>query len=113
MSHPILKGFLMNVVYTVLFAFAIGFFMKRTGAAALTYLVLGSFVFTFQSVLLVTEWASGSEAAFGPFPDADSERVIGYGVVNLLITTVGVGLVLLGAKVGAKRAAKKSVVSVD
>lgn len=102
----------MNVLYTLLFAFAIGFFVKPKAIAVLTYLVVGSLLFTFQSLNLLLEWANGSEAAFGPFPDSEFAEVMGYGLVNLLITAVGVGLVLLGAKVGAKRAANKSVVSV-
>ncbi len=103
----------MNVIYTVLCAFAIGFFVKPKGVGVLTYLVVGSLLFTFQSVNLLLEWADGSEAAFGPFPDYEFGQVIGYGLVNLMIAALGIGLVLLGAKVGAKRAAKKSVVSVD
>lgn len=103
----------MNVIYTVLFAFALGFFIKNTGIATAVYLAGDALVFGYQSVNLLLEWGGGHKAAFGgPFPDHDTSGVVGYGLVNLVITVVGVGLVVLGARVAARRVAKKDVVSV-
>jgi hypothetical protein len=53
-------------------------------------------VFTFQSVDLIIEWAGGSKAAFGPYPNADKSEIWSYGVVNLVIFAAGLGLVALG-----------------
>lgn len=101
----------MNVIYTVLFAFAIGYFVKNRGVASALYLAGGALVFALQSVTLLIEWASGKNSkAFGDFPDYTASNVWGYGAVNLIITIVGVGLVLLGTRLAHKRAAKKGVV---
>lgn len=97
----------MNLIYTVLVAFALGFFVKSRVGAAAVYLAGGSFVFAFQSANLLLEWVGGSESAFGgPHPGYDSSKVFGYGAVNLLIALSGLGLVLLGARVAARRAAR-------
>ncbi|MGI5154148.1 hypothetical protein [Microbispora sp. CA-102843] len=62
---------------------------------------------------LLLEWVNGSEAAFGDrFPKYDPSGVVRYGLVNLVITVVGIGLTILGVTIGAKRAAKRDVVNV-
>jgi hypothetical protein len=44
------------------------------------------------------------------FPiDYAQGEVVAYGVVNLLITGVGVGLVLLGARLRSRRTGRRSV----
>jgi hypothetical protein len=53
--------------------------------------------------MLVIEWVGGSKDAFGPYPKADKPEVWSYGVVNLVIFAVGIGLVLLGHRVAARR----------
>lgn len=99
----------MNLVYTVLLAFALGFFLKDRVAAVALYLAGGSLVFAFQSVNLLIEWVGGSESAFGgPHPDSEGSKILGYGLFNLIITLAGIGLVILGARVAAKRATKQS-----
>ncbi|MFC0865655.1 hypothetical protein ACFHYQ_25495 [Sphaerimonospora cavernae] len=103
----------MNVIYTVLFAFTIGFFIRGRSTAVALYLAGEALVFVYQSVNLLIEWVDGSDAAFGgPFPKYDPAGLAGYGVVNLVITIVGIGLAILGARIGAKRAARRDVVSV-
>lgn len=98
----------MNIIYTVLLAFALGFFIRDRVAAVALFLAGGSFVFVFQSVNLLIEWVGGSESAFGgPYPDYDGSKIFGYGLLNLIITLGGVGLVILGVNVAAKRAAKQ------
>lgn len=94
----------MNIVYTLLLAFPLGFLIRDRAAACALYLAGGAFVLAFQSVNLLVEWADGSTSAFGgPFPGHEQEKVIGYGLVNLAITAVGIGLVLLGALVARRR----------
>ncbi len=102
----------MNVIYTVLVAFALGYFIKDTRVAVALYLAGEALVFGFQSASLIIEWASGtSTAAFGAFPDHSPSNVWGYGVVNLVITVIGIGLVMLGARTARRRAAKQDVVT--
>lgn len=105
----------MNLIYTVLAAVPIGFLIRPRATALLTYLVVGGWVFTFQSLTLVLSWL-GHEGrpAFGPFPSsfpavADNGQVGGYAAVNLMITTVGLGLVLLGHHLRARRQGKSEV----
>jgi hypothetical protein len=103
-----------NLFFTILAAFPLGFLVTRRQIALLAYLIVGSFVFSLQSVNLLLTWMSGGsglggssgfgDTPSGQFPiDYSSSEVIAYGVVNGLITLVGVGLVLLGARVRARR----------
>ena len=71
--------------------------------------------FAFQSVSLVLSWIGhAGRPAFGPFPTsfpavADNGEVIGYAAVNLVITTIGVGLVVLGHRLRARRQSRSEV----
>lgn len=105
----------MNLVYTVLAAVPIGFLVRPRGTALLTYLVAGSWVFAFQSMNLVLSWLGhAGRPAFGPFPSslpavADTGEVFGYAAVNLIITAIGLGLVLVGHRLRARRAGRSEV----
>lgn len=99
----------MNIIYTILFAFALGYFIRQRATAIALYLAGGAFVFAFQSLNLTLEWIGGSESAFGgPHPGYETSKVFGYGLINLVITLVGIGIVLLGVKLGAKRSARQT-----
>ena len=103
----------MNLIYTVLFAFALGYFIKNRGVAICVYLCLEALIFTFQTLNLILEWAGGSQEAFGgPFPDSSAGSAAAYGAVNLVITAIGVGLVALGSRTSAKRARSTTTVEV-
>ncbi len=103
----------MNLIYTVLFAFTLGYFIKNRGIAICVYLGLEALIFTFQTLNLLMEWAGGSQQAFGgPFPDSSAGSVASYGAVNLIITGIGVGLVVLGHKTAARRAKSTTLVEV-
>jgi len=108
----------MNLVYTVLVALPLGFLLSSRSTAVLSYLLVGSYLFSFQSTSLVLEWLGHkAPSAFGPFPEgfpaeAATSEVIGYGVVNAVITLAGVGLVVLGARIRTHREAKRNVVAV-
>lgn len=69
----------------------------------ITFIAVHGFAFTFQTLMLIIEWVGGSKAAFGPYPKADEAQVWSYAAVNLLIFVVGLGLVLLGQRVAARR----------
>ncbi len=109
----------MNIVFTVVFAFAIGFFVQQRGLAIVTYLALDAMVVAYQGVSVLLNWmADEPPVAFGPSPSGafpieySTSETWGYGVINLAITTVGVGLVVLGTRVRARRAAGREVAAV-
>jgi hypothetical protein len=113
----------MNLFFTIVAALPIGFLVGRRLTALLTYLVVDSFFFTFQSIGVLLTWMSGSaglgggsgfgDAPAGSFPiDYSHSEYIGYGVVNLVITLVGTGLVLLGVRIRARCTASADVVDV-
>ena len=108
----------MNLIYTVLIALPLGLLIASRSTAILSYLLIGSYLFSFQNTSVLLGWL-GDEGppAFGPSPEAfpakaEYGEVIGYGVLNAVITLVGVGLVLLGARLRARRLAKRDVVTV-
>ena len=109
----------MNLIYTVLVALPLGLFISSRSTALLTYLLVGSYLFSFQNTSVLLGWLGHSDRpAFGPFPEgfpaeAATGEVIGYGVVNAVITLVGVGLVFAGARLRARRASKRNVVAVS
>ncbi len=106
----------MMILFAILATLPIGYFVADRSRAVLAYLVAASFLFTYQTCTLVMEWVMGSKAAFGPNTGqrdmAFSEEPTGYAMVNLVALLVGVGLVVLGGRLRARRSAKKGVVSV-
>jgi hypothetical protein len=113
-----LKERLMNLIYTVLVALPLGLFLPSRSTALLAYLLAGSYLFSFQTTSVILDWLGHvSPSAFGPFPEgfpakASTSEMIGYGVVNAVITLIGIGLVLLGARIRTRREAKRDVVTV-
>jgi hypothetical protein len=104
----------MELIIMLLVPFPLGFLLKSRVSAYIVYIAVHAFTFTFQTLNLIIEWVGGSEAAFGPYPDASTEEVWGYGAVNLLIYLVGFGLVALGHRVQIWRRARRSgAVSLD
>lgn len=102
------RRIVMNAIYTVLAAFALGYLIRSRGPAVATYLALGALVFGYQTLWLVIEWVNGSTAAFGgPFPGHTASQVYAYGAVNLIIFAAGVALVLFGTRVRRRRSGKR------
>jgi hypothetical protein len=94
----------MELIVTILVPLPLGFFIRSRMAAFVAYLAVHAFVFTFQTLSLVMEWVNGSTEAFGgPFPSYENGLMFAYGVVNLAIYGVGLGLVYLGARLGQRR----------
>lgn len=108
----------MNLIYTVLVALPLGLVISSRSTAVLTYLLIGSYLFSFQNTSVLLGWfGHSSTPAFGPYPEgfpaeAAYGEVIGYGVVNAVIVLVGVGLVLAGARLRARRELRRHVVAV-
>jgi predicted Na+-dependent transporter len=100
----------MELILVVLAPFPIGFLVRSRTAAFIAYVAAHSFVFTFQTLNLVLEWASGAAGAFGAtFPKYETAEVLAYGVVNLVLFGVGLGLVYLGSRLGSRRRSRRAV----
>lgn len=114
----------MNLLYTVITALPLGLFVPRRQWALVAYLVTGSFLFTFQSIGVLLTWMAGEtglaggsgfgDPPTGPFPVTYSgSELTAYGVVNLVITLAGVGLVLLGSRLRARRASRLTTIDLE
>jgi hypothetical protein len=111
----------MNLFFTILGALPLGLPVGRRGVAVLTYLLVDSFLFSFQTLNVLLTWMSGGKGVGGGSGFGDSPRgafpidyatgeVVAYGVVNLFITAAGVGLVLLGARLRSRRVGRRTAV---
>lgn len=111
----------MNIIFTVLFAFPIGFLVRKRGLAIVGFLAADAILFSFQTLGVLLDWlgpTQGSDGkAFGPkptgFPVAySSSELSAYGLVNLVVICVGVGLVIFGTRIAARRAARQLTAAV-
>jgi hypothetical protein len=107
----------MNVIFTVLIAFPLGYFISQRSTAVISYVLANSFLFTFQTAFLVMKWVDGDEHAFGDhgldWSTKQNVQFYSYIVINGLIIAVGVGLVILGNKIRARRTEGRNVVAVS
>ena len=113
----------MNIAFTILVALPLGLLIRSRGTALLAYLTADLFVFTLQTLDVLLNWMAGKSAigganAFGPSPDAvpihySESEVIAYGIVNLAVMLAGIGLVLFGHRIRARRTAPKNVATVN
>lgn len=103
----------MELIVMIVIAFPLGFFVRSRTAAYVAYIAVQGFVFTFQSVQLITEWVGGDTSAFGPYPKADNSEVWSYGVVNLVIFAAGLGLVALGCYLANRRRDKSTTLNLE
>ena len=93
----------MIAVITVLVALPAGYLLRSHLAANVAYAIAYLWAFTFQGLYLTRMWVGGDNSAFAK--DADS-LPIDYGLVAAGIFAVGFGLVALGHRLGARRAAR-------
>ena len=101
----------MALIVTILVPLPLGFLVRDRIPAFITFIAIHSFVFTFQTANLLLEWANGSTEAFGPFPNFNNGDVWGYGVINLVIFGVGLGLVEGGHRLRTRRGSRKNASS--
>lgn len=108
----------MNLIYTILVALPLGYFVKVRAHAVLGYLLFGAYLFAMQCTSVILDWLGDNRPlAFGPaptdFPAKSSTReMVSYGLVNLVITVIGIGLVLLGAYLRTRLTARKAAIRV-
>ncbi len=98
----------MSVALMILLPLPIGWFVHHRLTAFVAYLAAFSFVFTFQSTMLITEWVGGNKNAFGGYPKANKDDVWSYGVVNLVFLAIGVGLLTLAGVVSSRRRSRQA-----
>ena len=105
----------MNIVLTILVGFPLGFLIRSRGQAIVTYVLVDSYLFTFQTAFLIMQWVDGDQHAFGARGgDCSPERTTmfaSYLVLNGVIVGLGVGLVILGHKVRSRSAAGRDTVA--
>ncbi|GAA0260774.1 hypothetical protein [Cryptosporangium japonicum] len=94
----------MELILLVVAPLPLGFLVRSRSAAFVAYIALQSFVFTFQSTALTLEWVRGSTAAF----ERDGATPWPYLLFNAVIYGLGLGLVALGARLRARREARRS-----
>jgi hypothetical protein len=111
----------MNIIFTVLFAFPVGFLVRRRGLAVVGFLAADAILFTFQTLGVLLDWLGPTQGmsgeAFGPKPSGfpveySNGELTAYGLVNLVVIVVGVGLVVLGSRLAGRRAARRTATAV-
>ena len=93
----------MIAIITVLVALPAGYLLGSHLAANVTYAIAYLWAFSFQNLYLTRMWVGGDSSAFAKDPDT---LPISYGLVAAGIFAVGFGLVALGHRLGARRAAR-------
>ncbi len=115
----------MNILFTLVAAPLIGFFVTQRGTAIAVYLGAEASFFAFQSLAVLLAWMAGGggfggaqdQGAFGPAPSGvpiayQESELYAYGLVNLVIAIVGVGLVVGLNALARRRAARRNMVEV-
>ena len=109
----------MNVLVTPIAAVLIGLFVRPRAVGVALYLAVEAVLFTFQTlvVLLAGETGFGGTAdtgAFGPTPTGlplsyVEGEIWAYGLVNLVVILIGVGIVLGIGSLRERRRAGRAI----
>jgi hypothetical protein len=94
----------MIAIVTVLFAFPLGFFLRRRLAAYVGYLAVFGYAFSFQNVYLLRSWVQ--DPGGSAFPRDADQLPWSYLLVSGAIYAAGFGLVTLGHRLGTRRRAR-------
>jgi hypothetical protein len=104
-----------NIILTILVGLPLGVLIRSQTHAVVTYVLVDSYLFTFQTAFLLMQWADGDEHAFGARGGAwTAERttmVFSYLVLNGVIVAVGIALVILGHRIRARRTSARDTVA--
>ena len=55
----------MNIILTILIGFPLGFLIHSRRTAVISYVLVDSYLFTFQTAFLLMQWVDGDDHAFG------------------------------------------------
>jgi hypothetical protein len=109
----------MNLLVTPVAAVLIGLFVRPRLTGVTLYLGIEAVLFTFQTLVVLLAWLSGQggfgaetgPGAFGPAPTGLPLTVVegevwAYGLVNLVIMLVGIGILVGIATLRERRRAR-------
>lgn len=99
----------MIAIVTLLAAFPLGFLVRDRLAASGAFLALHLYAFTFQTGYLTRAWVRGDDSAFA----READFGLAYLVVTAAVLALGLGLVLLGHHLGARRRDRRGAVDLD
>jgi hypothetical protein len=106
-----------NIILTIVVGFPLGFLIRSQATGILTYVLVDSYLFTFQTAFLLMQWVDGDEHAFGArggqWSAVRTTQLVSYLGLNGVIVALGVGLVILGHKVRSTRATNRDTVAAD
>ena len=112
----------MILIFTLVASPLLGFFVRRRLVAVLAFTIAASFVFTFQSIGTLLEGMGGNagmtgSGAFGEFPTSfpvqyEQSEVFAYGIVNLVLVGIGIGVIVGVGALRSRRSAARAVVAV-
>ncbi len=103
----------MNLLFLPI-AFLFGFLIRPKGVAVAIYIAVDALLFTFQSMMQLLLGISGRYGELNAYwiTGAGDHFTFGwggfisYGLLNLVIVGIGIGLVLLGARLRTRRDSK-------
>lgn len=105
----------MNIILTILIGFPLGYLIHSRRTAITAYVLVDCYLFTFQTAFLLMQWVDGDDHAFGGHGRAwSAERttqVFSYLVLNGVIVAIGIGLVIVGHRIRARRTARRQTVT--
>jgi len=99
----------MIAVITILFAFPLGFFLRRRLTAGFAYATLYLYAFTFQTAYLTRAWVGGDYSGFSREPSFG----LSYGLVTAGVFVAGFALVALGHLLGTRRRTRHNTVDLE
>lgn len=112
----------MNVLVTPIAAVLIGLFVRPRAVGVALYLAVEAVLFTFQTLVVLLAWLAGETGfggtadtgAFGPTPTGlplsyVEGEIWAYGLVNLVVILIGVGIVLGIGSLRERRRAGRAI----
>lgn len=103
----------MNIILTILIGFPLGFLIRSRRTAVISYVLVDSYLFTFQTAFLLMQWVDGDDHAFGTrgrdWSAMRTTQFVSYLVLNGVIVALGIGLVVLGHRLRHRATTRETV----
>jgi hypothetical protein len=103
----------MNIILTILIGFPLGFLIHSRRTAVISYVLVDSYLFTFQTAFLLMQWVDGDDHAFGTrgrdWSAMRTTQFVSYLVLNGVIVALGIGLVVLGHRLRHRATTRDTV----
>ena len=104
----------MNIILTILVGFPMGYLIRSRSTAVLTYVLVDSYLFTFQTAFLLMQWVDGDDHAFGARGgDWTAERTTWSAPTwsSTGSSSPSASALVLGHRLRARRSARRDVVA--